>query len=440
MAMLIRDRYRLMTLRCWVGFREDKRPASDHGKGFAAERVLRTQLFDGSQSLDGPRDTPFQQLGLDPHGCPPARDWTPRLHGTAIADQLRLAADANPAAIWFHIAQDSYPLALLAWEEMAKQVVPLPVLRIGNFLEDPYKPSAAPNIAICASQPIGDGPYALADFVAALLLSIDEAAVRANVWPTVHLFADSQWLFPIAEAVGSRLLSRIVVETITPPLPAGVTSEDVASPASPWLSWILDHLEGDVVDIVHFITPGWYSENHGAIALAEAPDRNSGHGHFIGAAELASFYDRLGCSAMAFSSPDMPEWEWGQRMLAFELSWIRPGPVLVFEHDYAKYATLSALYALLFGQGSEALEALAAQNTPSQLTCHPQILAPAEPAPWDLGDVKMMTIAPRQPADMLSKRVDQAIAQLHRKRDFSMAERWEADGVAKALDFLKTLT
>jgi hypothetical protein len=439
MAMLIRDQYRLMTLRCWIGFREDKRAASGQRASFAAERVLRTQLFDGSLSLDGPRDTPLEQLGLDPHGFPPARDSMPPLEGTAIADQLRLAANANPAAIWFHISQDSSPLALLPWEEMVKQVVPLPVLRIGNFLNDPYQPSPAPNIAICASQPIGDGPYALAEFVAALLSSIDEAAGSADVWPTVHLFAEAQWLPPIAQAVGARLLNRIVVETVPPPLAAADPSGEPASPVGPWLGWMIDHFEGEVVDIVHFITPGWYSENHGAIALSEAPGRNTGHGHFLGAAELAGFYDRLGCSAMAFSSPDMPEWEWGQRMLAFELSWIRPGPVLVFEHDYAKYATLGPLYALLFGQGPDAVEALASQNAPSQLTCHPQLLTARAPESPPMVDVLSSAEKPARPADLLSKRVNQAMAQLHRKRDLSMAEQWEAAGVAKALDFLKTL-
>lgn len=51
MAILIKDRYSLMTLRCWIGFREDKAQGADSTSGFASERVVRTQLYNGKDAL-----------------------------------------------------------------------------------------------------------------------------------------------------------------------------------------------------------------------------------------------------------------------------------------------------------------------------------------------------------------------------------------------------
>jgi hypothetical protein len=442
MAMLIKDRYRLTTLRCRIGFRKDRHPNPARKSGFASMRVLRTQLYDGVEPVGEPRDTRFDQLGLTAEGYPPSRTWVPQFANTAIADQLRQAEQRNPAAIWLHIPQDSYPLALLPWEEIAAQEVHTPILRIGNFLSDPYTPSPKPRIAICASQPVGDGHYPLSAFVHALLRVIDDAAAHLDAPPRVSIFTDTRWSDVVQAGLpgGPRNLD---VEIVVPPdavISGNRTkrSDGNAPCTSVWLDWMAAHFAGEAVDIVHFITPGWYHENRGAIALAETPthDRKGG-GEFIGASTLAAFYDQLGCSAMAFSSPEMPQWEWGQRMLAFELSWLRPGPVLVFEHGVLAYPALTNFYALLLGRGADAIENEGQGPSPPQLTCHPKLLGETEFAPAAArGAAFVQDIEP----DMLARHVAIAEAQLAPVRTMSMAEQWEAAGAAQALDFVKSLS
>lgn len=430
MAMLLKDRYNLKTLRCWIGYRESARVSEK--PGFSAERVLRTQLYQGRETVGVAIDTPLGLLDLDPRGYPPAKTWIHDLAGTPIEEQLRTAAEGNPAAVWLHIKQDSYPLALLPWEEMAGRIVDAPILRISNFVEDPYRPVAAPVIAICASQPVGDGPYQLVDFVSALLASIGRAARFPGIAPRVSIFADASWTPAIRDAVGRANLGPTVVEVVEPTVPP--IRPDAGRKGGEWLGWMADHFAGRTVDIVHFVTPGWFAENHGAIALAETPTSNVGGGVFLGAADLAYFYDGLGCSGMAFSSPHMPEWEWGQRMLAFELSWLRPGPVMVFEHGTQDYRALADAYGLLFGGGWQAIDPLGYVAFPPQLTCHPRMLeGRREP-----GEALVKTRGP-EPGDLLSRHVDQAMAQLRPNRDLSMTEQWEAAGAANALAFVKSL-
>lgn len=452
MAMLIKDLHQLMTLRCWIGFREDKNPPEDAKQGFASVRVVRTQLFDGAQPIGDPRDTSFEQLGLSADGIPPTKAWLPLIDNTAIGDQLRRAIVDNPAVIWLHIPQDSYLLALLAWEEMAAQVIKTPILRIGNFLDDPYRPGPTPVMAICASQPIGDGPYPLDTFVAALLHSLAIAAVRAGVVPKIYVFADLQWIPALDHLTAEFADSPLTVEIVPPPpgdADAPTTDSSAAASGSIWLKWITDVLAGQTMDIVHFITPGWYSENHGAIALAQTPRHNEGGGEFVGASELAGFFDKVGCRVMAFSSPDMPEWEWGQRMLAFELSWLRAGPVLVFEHGVPDYEAFCAIYDFLFGRGSAAINFQAYRTSPPQLTCHPQLLAatqmpltidtPISRSRFDFSPAEPAAVEPDPGDDLLARRVDQAAATLQPTRELSKTEQWEANGATLALDFVKSL-
>jgi len=444
MAMLLKDRYNLNTLRVWIGYRESDAPNDRKDSGFSSERVVRTQLYQGTEAIGVPRDTSFQALGLTVTGYPPEKAWLPQIAETAIAEQLRAAADGDrKAAVWLHIKQDSYPLALLSWEEMASQVIDTPVLRIGNFVDDPYKPVREPRIAICASQPIADGPFALDSFAAGLVSSIEHAAALLQVSPHVSVFADFQWQAPLHARLAELGLHHVKLEIIDPrgaPLPTKDRASDATAQDNSWLGWMRNHFVGATVDIVHFVTPGWFAENHGAIALAESPIDNFGGGAFLGAAQLVAFYDSVGCCGMAFSSPDMPQWEWGQRMLAFELSWLRPGPVLVFEHGVQDDQSLWQAYALLLGAGADSIEALGYVQAPPQLTCHPQLVTKTVFAfPFSAYDLTVEAEPDPVPADLLTRQLEQAIAQLQPNRVLSMTEQWEATGATQALAFVKSL-
>ncbi len=435
MAMILKDRYRLVTLRCWVGFVDDPSRRSGDRKSYSPELVLRSQLYRGSETIGEQQDTPFDRLGLTRAGGYGRKGATPDLNGTPIGDQLRQAAGMVELVIWLHIPQDSFQLALLPWEEMVGHVVPCSLLRIANFLEEAYKPSPHPTVAICASQPSADGRYPVVDYVMALLASLDQAAGQASVRPAVHIFADQWWVAEIGRLAlaGNGGFANLDIADVPTP-PAGPSPGTVKGhrDTDPWLQWMEDHFKGSIVDVVHFISPGYYDGRSGAVALAERPDLDSDEGDFIDAPALAAFYDRLGCSVMAFSSPDMTQWEWGQRMLAFELSWIRPGPILVFEHDHTKYRAMTGNYALLFGAGSDGLHQELETYLRPHLTCHPNLLEPAHFGPLDFQQATMTSLA--------SKRIDLAMAQLApRGRSLSMTEQWEAKGAQEALKFLSSV-
>jgi hypothetical protein len=439
MAMMIRDRYELVTLRCWVGFVADPERGSAETKSLTPRLVLRSQLYKGRERLTEPQDTPFERLGLTRPGGFARKGATPDLTGTPLEVQLNLAAGMVESIIWLHIPQDSFQLALLPWEEMVGRTVTRSLLRIANFVEEAYKPTPRPTVAICVSQPHSDGFYPVPEYVRALLKSIDEGAHSANVNPAVHIFADDHWLGEVRKVAGAPgFLALEIKDVPTPPQGPPMGTKRELRTCSPWLQWMTDYFRGRAVDVMHFLSPGYYNDRSGAIVLAERPDLNSNEGDFIDVAALSTFYDRLGCSAMAFSSPDMTAWEWGQRMLAFELSWSRPGPVLVFEHDHTKYDALTGNYAMLFGGGVEGFQRNVEVYLRPHLTCHPQLLDRVYFAPSDYQQVPGTM-------DLASKRIDMARAQIFAQppstteRPLSLVEQWEAKGTEDALKFLSSI-
>jgi len=439
MAMILKDRYELVTLRCWVGFVDDPARRSPEGKSLAPQLVLRSQLYRGRERISPQADTPFERLGLTRPGGYARKGVTPDLTGTPLEIQLKQAAGMVDAIIWLHIPQDSFQLALLPWEEMIGRTVQRSLLRIANFVEEAYKPTPRPTVAICVSQPHADGFYPVPEYVKALLKSMDEAADLANVRPAVHIFADEWWGKEIRTLAGGSGYQRLQIKDIpTPPQGPPMGTKREQRRGSPWLQWMTSYFSGRAVDVMHFLSPGYYSGRCGALALAERPDLNSNEGDFIDATTLSAFYDQLGCSVMAFSSPDMTQWEWGQRMLAFELSWIRSGPILVFEHDHTKYNALTGNYAMLFGAGAEGFQRDVEVHLRPHLTCHPQLLDPVYFAAPDQQ-------RPEDTMNLASKRIDLARAQLlaqppsTTERELSVTERWEAKGTADALNFLSSI-
>lgn len=431
MAMLIRDQYNLLTLRCWLAYVADPAVGYSSDRQGSLRRVVRSQLFEGSMALDEPQATPVEQLGIVER-MKFSRSMQHSIVGTPIEAQVRRAAQmAMVDSLWFHVPQDSFELALLPWEEMVWAVAPLPLLHIANFLEDPYVPNAQPRIVVCASQPLADGLYDVSNYVFALLVTIDQAAMLNGVRPRVSIFTDLAWHPHVEARLTGATLHQVTVEAIPKPVarPTSTRAEE-----SPWLSWISEVSGDEPVDIVHFVSPGYFHERRGSLAVAAAPYDNQAPGQFIGATELVTLYDRLGCSVMAFSSPDMPMWEWGQRILGFELSWLRPGPILVMEHDLGNYPGLARYYALLFGAGRDALRGPG--GPPAHLSCHPRLLRPSAS--------DELVAKPRMPNDeawqvRMNRRIEQTRARLVPTRELSAAEDLEARGARAALDYVEGL-
>jgi hypothetical protein len=194
-------------------------------------------------------------------------------------------------------------------------------------------------------------------------------------------------------------------------------------------------LREEPVDVAHFISPGHFNGERGAIVLAGRPDANVRHGDVIGSAELAPFLDRIGCGAMAFSSPDMPQWVAGQRALAFELSWLRPGPIMLSERPIREENGFRAVFGNLFGAAKDLSRKLG-EAEPFHLCLHPELIAGTAPPP------KTEWLGPERgsPSTASGKMAESYVrnlgASLTETRDLAPSEQWERDGAREALNFL----
>lgn len=454
MAMLIREEHRLPTLRLRLRVRRDIIAESGASTSVLSETpdpvitrpILSSQILHGEQAVSPWIDTELDALGISAPAHPnqsqrrsgsdlPSASlaamftqdpWSvPALAGTPIAGQIAgLAQDAKEGLLWLHIAQDSAPLALLPWEAMIRPLTTVPLVRIPNFLNAPFKPTRQPTIVICASAPIGDGVYAAPAFISAVVRAILSAANGAHATPDIHVFVDQEVATP-AEAVLASLSPQVHVHHYAP-------FEAQSNPRNGrdiWMDWIVTTLNGQSAEIVHFISPGYLGADYGAIVLAESPIHNGGRGTFIGAPDLARFYDRVGCTAMAFSNPAMPEWVAGQRSLAFELSWMRAGPIVLTEASHPSLDALESVYSVFFGQGMDSHLTLSSARAPLQFSCHPAHFA-------------QQFIAPRsqiEKFDAAAAYVRNQDALLAPTRSLSFTEQAERHGSEAAVDFLSSL-
>jgi hypothetical protein len=113
-------------------------------------------------------------------------------------------------------------------------------------------------------------------------------------------------------------------------------------------------LRGRCVDAVHFVCPGYFRHDQGALAVARSPAENDDRewSHMVGAGELMAFLDQVGAWATAFTPPFDDVWAMGVRLLADRLVWQRPGALMV--HQWLPDTTaLSDGYRFLFADHDE---------------------------------------------------------------------------------------
>jgi hypothetical protein len=110
-----------------------------------------------------------------------------------------------------------------------------------------------------------------------------------------------------------------------------VVDDDAERLDSPWLNWMADSLPGRAIGVVHFLCHGYFSAEQGALAFAESPLRNSdaNWARFVGARQINTFLDRVGASAVAFTSPPRNYSVLGLRLLVSQLASLRPGPTFM---------------------------------------------------------------------------------------------------------------
>lgn len=341
MAILIRTENDLPTLRCGVRSR-------------SGGETLATRAFLGARALGDEVLTPIDAREV----------WS--TWPDAITAQINtLGQESDPTRpIWLQVERDSPAAAVLPWERAIFAQTGRVALRIPNFLLNPVKPKALRRIAICITEPYEglnrnalDGLWRLLRAVCRSTQRIDALAITiftdASARNIAQHFAENERKMnpdapsiEIAKAPGSDLQPG-------DPSQAGLKSLEsiqFGRITNPWLRWIMRTYHKGGVDAVHFICPSHQVRDRGALMLRATGDLKGDAGSdMVGTDELSAFYDCLGCSIMGFTPFGRPQWRVGMRTLAYNLSWARPGAILVDENDEdpQSFSGLADAYAAL---------------------------------------------------------------------------------------------
>lgn len=260
--------------------------------------------------------------------------------------------------LWLQISHGSNYLATVPWETVIRSLTDraLPIFRIPNFLIDPHYPTDAPRIAICASSPSAKVSYLSGEVVVRMVETLTGALPSADL----HLFVDAQGQADIAE------LARVdhpVRVTVHDPQGAeqfglgGTVLRDVTGGlSSPWLQWMENELGSQRTDLVHFVSPGYFTPDLGGLALAHSPlgDVQRRKAHFVSATEINLFLNAVGAWAVGCTIPVKDSWSVGVRIFAEQLARQRPEPIVLHEANSPespddRYAGLEAAYRFLLG-------------------------------------------------------------------------------------------
>jgi hypothetical protein len=231
--------------------------------------------------------------------------------------------------LWLDLPATAGAMRLLPWERFLEPLG-VPVLRLPSLIL-PARPPATSRlqVALVASS-IGEEDHS--DFERGIPLMV-EAIRSATPRPvSVHVFANE---------VHERFLRRVLgpdpdVVIHEPPSPEKrirVTSGSrvPANVENPWLAWMYARLVGVAVDHVHFHCHGDFVLDNGAVSFAGAPDSTDDSYRCVGSPELLAVLTGLGAWSVGFSGPRgnfSPE---GLRDVAYAVTDVRPGPVVLQE-------------------------------------------------------------------------------------------------------------
>lgn len=346
MALIIRDNYRLPTVR--ISLRPSR--SGNH---------VQFQCYHGSEELLA-RDVPAGEVGIqeDLHvqAYRDAEFKIPAELLDTIAGSLR-PRQRRGEPIWMIVESSGY-LAVVPWERLLQPALKAPLLRIPNFLADPMMLCGSLRLAVCLSSPIAKTPFDIPSYACALVEAIRKGVPQGT---RLHVFSDAQ----VYQRLRSALPGGSATHSIEIHDPQGAERFGIgdvdrrlsdAAPhlKSPWLLWMHSELpEG--VDAAHFVCPGYFRRDRGALALARSPLRNidPDWSHFVGAQELMAFLQMVGAWSVMFSPPYENVWSIGLRVVAGSLAWQRPGPVLLHDiHDPGDFGEveLEQAYRFLFAE------------------------------------------------------------------------------------------
>lgn len=369
MAEQIRHEYRLPALRFSMQF-------------VKREPLVQIRAYLGREAL-AVESVPAAEIGITERLSVGAyRDAAFRLPRPTVRKLAAALSGCDVETLWLQIDRSAGFLAVVPWERLLAAEISWPILRIPNFLADPAFIEGRLELAVCASAPAAKEFYPVADFTISLVERIQQAVAQGT---QIHLFSDAdafpalQARFPAEAMPGAH---RVVVHPPDRARPFGTGGAEISQTQrlqSPWLRWMEAELAGRGIDAVHFICPGFFNSEHGSLALARSPleNRDEAWSHFVAGRELCTFLGALGAGAVALGAPYGDIWALGLRLLADELAWTRPGPVMLYEAQSPLDAVAQA-YRFLFGE-NDAPPPGAGQL---MLYCHPRRLERYADAPF----------------------------------------------------------
>jgi len=272
----------------------------------------------------------------------------------ALAAALRDRAQPDEP-MWLQVGSSGGHLGVVPWERLFQPVLQAPLLRVPNFLADPVFLTGPLRLALVVSSPRAKSPFPVDVYASDLVARVRQALPQGT---EIDLFADVE-AYQTLQRLPSLPQHRI---TVHPPAQAATFGEGgtVTAPTwdgalqSPWLRWMVQALRGRYVDAVHFVCPGFFRRDQGALALARSPAENIDRewSHMIGAGELMAFLNTVGAWAVAFTPPFEDVWAMGVRLLADRLAWQRPGALMVHQ-TFEDGNALDAGYRFLFAGHDE---------------------------------------------------------------------------------------
>lgn len=358
MAQILMEKNRLVALQA-------RTVAKPEGK-FVVTSVLR-----GDEIVARDVETSYAALGLIQLSDFAVSTTQPLALTESICAQLETAVHflEGDAPLWLHLAKDSSKLALFPWESEVRRLHGKPLIRVPNFLDDPFQPNKLPVIAVCISAPVAKGDFSY-PLVQSQLAVVNSLASDATSKTELHIFGDSERYEALRRMAEPYSANRHIDVTVHFAADRPSVGRSVEGSSSPWLAWISEALAGRVIDIAHFICPGYYSGSQGSLAFATSPISNADPywSKFVAAAELACFLDRHGTSAISMTPAGETRWAAGLRLLAFQLGWLRPGPILVTDPGPASAKALKCAYQTLYGASTADISELES----ALFSCHPR--------------------------------------------------------------------
>lgn len=230
-------------------------------------------------------------------------------------------------ALWLELPPPRGMLSVVPWERLLapldRLLLRLPQHGMRTELFGPHL-----DVALCLAVPRG----AEVGEPVTLLLDLARRYLGQNERPTtVHLLSDPEWHDDVVARASEQLSEHSVV------LHDPWDGDMVPGPGSPWERGVLWDLAGVSPDVLHIVAGGWLGNGRGAVVVPDAP--RGPDARFIGSVELIELLTQTGAPALAVSVPAGAGGVAGVRAVAEDVSFARPGAVLVHDAELDPDAT-----------------------------------------------------------------------------------------------------